>query len=90
MTITPINIKTQEFAKSLRGYDADEVKAFLEKIAVEVEDLMNENDTLKDEIEELNTSLDEYKKIEKDLQTTILNAQDSSAKSTEAVKKQFP
>jgi cell division initiation protein len=88
MKLTPINIKTQEFAKSLRGYDADEVKAFLEKIAAEVEDLMNENDTLKDEIEELNTSLDEYKKIEKDLQTTILNAQDSSAKSTESAKKQ--
>ena len=28
MTITPINIKTQEFTKSLRGYDADEVKCF--------------------------------------------------------------
>ena len=88
MKLTPINIKTQEFTKSLRGYDADEVKAFLEKIAAEVEDLMNENDTLIDEIEELKTRLDEYRKIEKDLQTTLLNAQGSSTKSIEAVKKQ--
>ncbi|MCH7774472.1 MAG: DivIVA domain-containing protein [Bacteroidetes bacterium] len=88
MKLTPINIKTQEFTKSLRGYDADEVKAFLEKLAAEVEDLMNENETLIDEIEELKTRLDEYKKIEKDLQTTLLNAQNSSTKSFEVTKKQ--
>lgn len=88
MKITPINIKTQEFTKSLRGYDADEVKAFLEKLAVGVENLMNDNDTLIDGIEELKTSLNEYKKIEKDLQTKLLSAQDSSTKSIEAAKKQ--
>jgi cell division initiation protein len=88
MTITPINIKTQEFTKSLRGYDADEVKAFLEKLAVEVEELMNENETLRDENSELKKSLDEYKKIEKDLQSTLLNAQDSSTRSIETAKNQ--
>jgi len=88
MKLTPINIKTQEFTKSLRGYDADEVKAFLEKLATEVEDLANENETLIDEIEELKTRLDEYRKIEKDLQSTLLNAQNSSKKSIEAAKKQ--
>lgn len=88
MKLTPTNIRTQEFAKSLRGYDADEVKAFLEKIAEEVEDLMNENKTLLDETEELKTNLDEYKKIEKDLQTKLLNAQNSSIKSIEAAKNQ--
>jgi len=88
MKIPPINIKTQEFTKSLRGYDADEVNAFLEKIAVEVEDLMNDNETLTDKISELKISLDGYKKIEKDLQTKLLKAQDSSAKSIEAAKKQ--
>ena len=88
MTITPINIKTQEFTKSLRGYDADEVNAFLEEIAVEVEQLMNDNETLQDEISELKKSIDKYKKIEKDLQTTLLNAQDSSTRSLETAKKQ--
>ena len=88
MKLTPINIKTQEFTKSLRGYDADEVKFYLEKLAVEVEKLMNDNETLTDEISELKTSLDEYKKIEKDLQTTLLNLQDSSARSIETAKKQ--
>ena len=88
MKLTPTDIKTQEFTKSRKGYDADEVKAFLEKIAEEVEDLMIENETLLNETEELKTSLDEYKKIEKDLQTTLLKAQDSSTKSIEAAKNQ--
>ena len=88
MKITPEIIKTQEFSKSLRGYDADEVNAFLAKIAVEVEELMNDNETLKDEIEQLKSRLDEYKKIEKDLQSTLLKAQDSSTKSFEATKTQ--
>ena len=88
MNLTPTDIKTQEFSKSRKGYDADEVKAFLEKIAEEVEDLMNENETLLDETEELKTNLDEYKKIEKDLQTKILNVQNFSAKSMEAAKNQ--
>jgi cell division initiation protein len=88
MTLTPTDIKTQEFTKSRKGYDADEVKAFLEKIAEEVEDLINENETLLNETEELKTSLDEYKKIEKELQTKILNVQNSSGKSIEAAKNQ--
>jgi len=88
MNLTPTDIKTQEFSKSRKGSDADEVKAFLEKIAEEVEDLMNENETLLDETEELKTNLDEYKKIEKDLQTKLLNAQNSSIKSIEAAKNQ--
>ncbi len=88
MKLTPTDIKTQEFTKSRKGYDADEVKAFLEKIAEEVEDLMIENETLLNETEALKTSLDEYKKIEKELQTKILNVQNSSAKSIEAAKNQ--
>ena len=88
MKITPEIIKTQEFTKSLRGYDADEVNAFLAKLAVEVEELTNDNEILKDEIEQLKSRLDEYKKIEKDLQSTLLKAQDSSTKSFEAAKTQ--
>ena len=88
MNLTPTDIRTQEFTKSRKGYDADEVKAFLEKIAEEVEDLMNENETLLSETEELKTSLDEYKKREKDLQTTLLKAQESSTKAIEAAKNQ--
>lgn len=88
MKITPTNIKNQEFTRALRGYDADEVNDFLEKLAKEVELLMSENESLSDEINELKTNLDGYKKIEKDLQNKLLKAEDSSVKSIESAKQQ--
>lgn len=88
MKLTPINIKTQEFTKSLRGYDTEEVKAFLEKLSNEVESLMQENDELKEEVEFLNIKLEEFKKMEKNLQTTLIKAQDSTSRSLESTKKQ--
>ena len=88
MKLTPINIKTQEFKKSLRGYDTEEVKAFLEKLSNEVESLMQENDELKEEVGYLNIRLEEFKKMEKNLQTTLIKAQDSTSRSLESTKKQ--
>lgn len=88
MKFNPTNIKNQEFTRALRGYDADEVNDFLERLAREVEMLMSEKDTLIDEINELKASVDGYKKIEKDLQTKLLKAQDSSEKSIETAKQQ--
>ena len=32
MRITPLDIRRQNFRKTMRGYDADEVEAFLEMI----------------------------------------------------------
>jgi len=88
MKLTPSNIKNQEFTRALRGYDADEVNDFLERLAKEVELLMSENETLTEEINELKTNVDRYKKIEKDLQNKLLKAQDSSTKSIENAKQQ--
>ncbi len=88
MKVSPISIKKQEFNKGLRGYDKDEVQAFLDKLADEFETLQKENDTLKKELEESNTKLVEFRKIEKNLQDTLLKAQESTTKSIESTKKQ--
>ncbi|KAB2842088.1 MAG: DivIVA domain-containing protein, partial [Melioribacteraceae bacterium] len=39
MKYTPFSIKNQEFNKSVRGFDKEEVHAFLEKLAEEFERL---------------------------------------------------
>lgn len=88
MKFTPFGIKNQEFNKSVRGYDRDEVKAFLEKLADEHERLQNENDKLKGEIERNEEQLKEYKKIEKNLQTVMLSATESTTKAVDSAKKQ--
>ncbi|MHB1687637.1 MAG: DivIVA domain-containing protein [Ignavibacteriaceae bacterium] len=88
MKVSPISIKKQEFNKSLRGYDKEEVQAFLDKLADEFENVLKENDSLKKELEQTTVKLTEFRKIEKNLQDTLLKAQESTSKSIESTKKQ--
>lgn len=88
MKLSPITIKRQEFAKKLRGFDEDEVRAYLEKIADDIDDLQKENESLNDELSSLKEKIEEYKKIEKNLQDTLLRAQENSTKAIESTKKQ--
>jgi len=72
----------------MRGFDPDEVQNFLESLADEVQKINEENESLKSEVEALTEQINEYKKIEKNLQDTLLKAQENSTKSLEAAKKQ--
>ncbi|PIP79473.1 MAG: cell division protein DivIVA, partial [Ignavibacteria bacterium CG22_combo_CG10-13_8_21_14_all_37_15] len=63
MRTSPLSIKRQEFNKSFRGFSAEEVHSFLEKIASEVEELQTENDSTKKQLEEANVQLAEFKRI---------------------------
>jgi cell division initiation protein len=88
MKISPIEIRQQEFTKKMRGYDPDEVQNYLESLSEELDKLNVENESFKNEIQSLTDQVNEFKKIEKNLQDTLLSAQESSAKSMEATKKQ--
>jgi cell division initiation protein len=88
MKLSPLNIKRQEFSRTMRGYDTNEVTAFLERIAEEVELLQTQNDELKKDLEQANAKLAEFRRIEKNLQETLIKAQETSAKSLDAAKKQ--
>ncbi|MBI9071626.1 MAG: DivIVA domain-containing protein [Melioribacteraceae bacterium] len=88
MKFTPYSIKSQEFNKNMRGYDIEEVTIFLESLSDEVEKLQAENESFKNELEKKNTRLEDFKKIEKTLQNTLLNAQESTTKTVETTKRQ--
>ncbi|MGE5431653.1 MAG: DivIVA domain-containing protein [Syntrophomonadaceae bacterium] len=88
MKYTPLSIKSQEFKKVVRGYDKDEVQAYLERLAEEFEKLSAENDTLKKDLEKANARITEFRKIEKNLQGTLLKAHESSSRAVESAKKQ--
>lgn len=88
MKVSPISIKKQEFNKSLRGYDPEEVQAFLDRLADNFDELQKDNDSLKEQLENANISLAEFRRIEKNLQDTLLKAQESSSKAIDSVKKQ--
>ncbi len=88
MKLSPVLIKKQEFEKSMRGYNVDEVQTFLEKVASEMEDLINEKKSLESKIEKLNQKVLEFQKMEKNLQDTLIKAQESSTQTLESTKKQ--
>jgi len=83
MRITPMDIEQQEFSRSFRGYNEEEVDDFLDKIVKDYEELINENNRLNEEIERMKERLKEYSEIEESLRSALLSAQ----KSAEEVKK---
>ncbi|RKY86417.1 septum formation initiator [candidate division KSB1 bacterium] len=77
LKLTPLDIKKQEFKRVFRGYDRLEVETFLEMVANEFEDLLNERNTLYEEITTLRTRLKDYQQVEHTLKETLMSAQES-------------
>jgi|GEM_PF-1061892 len=88
MKITPRDIHNQEFKRSLRGYDMDEVDAFLQQIADELEIVVSENGQLKDQVKELRLRMDEYEKKDELLEKTLVAAQQATEQMKEASRKE--
>ena len=78
MRITPMDIEQQEFSRSFRGYNEEEVDDFLDKIVKDYEELINENVKLNEEIERMQEKLKEFSEIEETLRSALLNAQKSA------------
>jgi cell division initiation protein len=79
MKLTPLDIRKQTFKKKpMGGLDPAEVQAFLEMVAGEVEELIRENTSLAERMEGLETKVDDYRRMEKTLQDTLLSAQKTS------------
>ena len=73
--ITAMEIRNQQFGKSIRGYDQDEVKNFLMQMAQDYENLYSENATLKETIQRLEGELGKYRRIEETMNNSLIFAQ---------------
>jgi cell division initiation protein len=78
MKLTALEIKQQEFEKSLRGYDKDEVQAFLNLVSNEWEHLVAKNRELENRIEDLEEKLKHYERVEEALHETLQTAKESA------------
>lgn len=76
--ITAMEIRNQQFSKSLRGYDQDEVKNFLVQLAQDYENLYSQNATLKESIQRLEAELHKYHKIEDTMNNSLIFAQQTA------------
>ncbi|HPG41666.1 MAG TPA: DivIVA domain-containing protein [bacterium] len=74
MKLTPLDIRKQEFKRSMRGFDSDEVEAFLGMVADELELLIREKNQANDELIKLRTQLKDYQRVEQTLRDTLVKA----------------
>jgi len=73
--ITPIDINSHRFAKSMRGFDPEEVRSFLNLVSGEFEKLVVENNALKEELSQIKAGIADYKERERILKDTLVTAQ---------------
>ncbi len=75
MRLTPIEIRQHRFNLRLRGFDAHEVRSFLETIVHDFEEVVRENAHLRRESERLARDLNAYSARERNIQETLTTAQ---------------
>src|ERR1044072_2246097 len=75
MNLTPLDIQRQTFSRALKGYNTDEIRAYLQLIAEEIERLLKDVDRLTRENGMLREELDEHNARERILKDTLLSAQ---------------
>ena len=75
LKVTPLDLRQPRFKSSMRGFDRDEVAAFLLEAADDYETALRENDRLRQEIVRLEASLNQFRELEGSLKTTLMSAQ---------------
>jgi cell division initiation protein len=74
MRITPLDIIQKQFTPGKRGYDSDEVRAFLESVRESMEELLKENQRLKDLVATRDREVAELRDNEADIKDTLILA----------------
>lgn len=75
MKITPLDIQQQQFRVKFRGFDMVEVDNFLDLVANEFEELLRENNRVKEEDRQKLERIQQLEGAEKDLRNALVSAQ---------------
>jgi len=75
--LTPLDVRKQEFKRTMRGYDPEEVEAFLTMLADELELHIRDKNQMSDELIKLRTQLRDYQRVESTLRDTLVKAQNT-------------
>ncbi|MBX2901273.1 MAG: DivIVA domain-containing protein [Cyclobacteriaceae bacterium] len=79
MKITPLEIRQKTFEKVLRGYDKDEVNAFLLTLSQEWERTLDEAKELRIKLEGTEREVSKLREVESSLYKTLKTAEDTGA-----------
>ena len=72
MRITALDVRQQQFSKRFRGFDRQEVEAFLEDVAEDYESVVKENTLLKEQLAVLEERSRNITEHERTLQDTLV------------------
>ncbi len=79
MNITPLEIRQKEFEKGFRGYDKDEVAAFLNSMSIEWERLNDKSKELQYKLDSAENEVKKLREVENSLFKTLKTAEDTGA-----------
>ncbi len=87
MKITPLEIRQKTFERTLRGYDKDEVNAFLLSLSQEWERMNDEIKELKMKFDNSEREVSKLREVETSLFKTLKTAEDTGANVVDQAKK---
>ncbi len=79
MRVTPLDIRQKTFEKNFRGYEKDEVNAFLLTLSQEWERILDENKELRIKLEATEREVTKLREVESSLYKTLKTAEDTGA-----------
>lgn len=86
--LTPLDIHNKEFKRGFRGYSEEEVDDFLDQVVHNFEQLLRDNAALKEQIEDLQEKVAQYKQLESTLHNTLIVAQETADEVRESARKE--
>ena len=87
MKITPLDIRQKSFEKVFRGYDKDEVTAFLQTLSQEWERMVDDYKELKFKLEASHDEIRKLREVESSLFKTLKTAEDTGSNMIEQAKR---
>jgi len=87
MKITPIEIRQKSFEKTFRGFEKDDVNAFLLSLSKEWERIQEENKHLNFRLENSQKEVEKLREVESSLFKTLKTAEDTGANMIEQANK---
>ena len=86
--LTPLDVRKQEFKKTMRGYDPLAVEDFRSRVADELERVVRERIALEARLKQVEEQLKEYKAREKAMNDALIAAQQLRAETREQAERE--
>ncbi len=84
MKLSPLDVRKQEFSRGMRGYDVDEVRAFLSTVAGQMDDLMEEQERYQNQLDDHKGKMGHLEDVQEALQATLNMARQNAEEARKA------